>query len=761
MVNFKKYFPRQQQEKFLVKILFAILFITLTLVTFFFTLIYQNLKIHSLEQAYKDELENIISISYSATVMNDTADALLKQLYENPKINQLVYTNTPNSFNIINSISYFNEYIAASHWVDSAYIYCRKENTIVFSFFSDNKYNFGRTQLESFWDIDYLNYLCGLYPPLNSPILRETTTNDSSESQKVFTYYHPVKNHSNYYDGMYVVNISANRLIELCQGIANNTSRQIVIADNNKNYYASTTQLLDQAHLNTLLTQISETNETCGYCTIDSADNKIFCTWNKKNSSQFTFISCISETDVLLQANHLKSILFFFYSAVLIISCCAIIVLSYLTNTAYDKLQKQYENTEKKYRLNHGLVKDTLLRNFLSAKGDLASIIENFQDYNILLQSYTNYSLILMEINENPRENTTRLLHPNARTIFKNSLDHILSNQFRFELVDVLQNRLLLILECPDSAVISELSHKLSVKLMETNEQSISGIFAVDVGIFSDVPSSYKQLTAHMDLLYFYPAGKFVSLDDLNQRSFYGYQQLKTVTNKFIYHMNEQRFDEASSVLSEFFDEWFEPSSDARLTLDYLIKELTLYLESFFYKYAVNTNFDMNIFQNTIMRCECSGDVKNQFLHLIDDIQSVFSVIGQRNKYIDDVIDRIQRNYQDPNLSADTLADEIGLSSSHIQSVFKSSTGISIARYMRQLRLAKSTELLIQTDISINDIAALTGFGNANYFYAAFKKHYSMTPNEYRIQYKTHVSAPADTENKLSAEKEKEQPPQE
>ena len=105
MVNFKKYFPRQQQEKFLVKILFAILFITLTLVTFFFTLIYQNLKIHSLEQAYKDELENIISISYSATVMNDTADALLKQLYENPKINQLVYTNTPNSFNIINSIN--------------------------------------------------------------------------------------------------------------------------------------------------------------------------------------------------------------------------------------------------------------------------------------------------------------------------------------------------------------------------------------------------------------------------------------------------------------------------------------------------------------------------------------------------------------------------------------------------------------------------------------------------------------------------------
>ena len=31
-----------------------------------------------------------------------------------------------------------------------------------------------------------------------------------------------------------------------------------------------------------------------------------------------------------------------------------------------------------------------------------------------------------------------------------------------------------------------------------------------------------------------------------------------------------------------------------------------------------------------------------------------------------------------------------------------------------------------------NEMADLTGFGNQNYFYTVFKKHYGMTPHEYR-----------------------------
>lgn len=741
MINFKKYFFKHQNEKIFTQILFALFLIVLILVTIVFLLIYQSIKSQSLEQAYTDELENIVSISYSSTIMNDTVDALLNQLYENPKIHQLIYTNSPDNFDIINAISYFNEYVAASHWIESAYIYCAKENSVVYSQLRNNTYQFGRTQVKDFWDKDYLNYLCSLSMPLKAPTLRDVTATNSPTPQKVFTYYLPVKNHSRYYDGMYVINIRADRLIELCYGIANHTSRQIIIADSSENYYTSTTQLMNEESMALLLKQIYETDNTYGHSSMVSNDNKVFCTWNKEENTQFAFVSCIPEATILQQVNTLRFFLFFFYLSALVISCCAILFLSHITNTAYKNLQKQYENTAKKYQLNHGFIKDTLLRNFLSAKGDLSIITENFSDNNIDLQNYKNNSLVLMEIKGELTGNSMQ----NPRTILQSSLDHMLCNKFHFELVDVLQNRLLLILECRDPSVISELLFKLSAKLMEANGQNISGVFAIDVGCLIDVPSTYKQLASHLELLYFYPTEKFVDLRDLNKRNLWGYPQIKTVTNKFIYELNEQRFKEASNILSEFFDKWFEPLSDVRLTLEYLIKELNLYIDAFFYKYAVNTNFDMQMFQNNINHCESSNHVKNHFLNLVDDIQCVYAMIGQRSKYVDDVIDIIHKNYQNPNLSVDTLADDIGLSASHMQSVFKSTTGISIARYLRHLRLEKTTELLTQTDISINDIASQTGFGNVNYFYATFKKHYSMTPNEYRIQNKTHITTIADS----------------
>lgn len=69
---------------------------------------------------------------------------------------------------------------------------------------------------------------------------------------------------------------------------------------------------------------------------------------------------------------------------------------------------------------------------------------------------------------------------------------------------------------------------------------------------------------------------------------------------------------------------------------------------------------------------------------------------------------------------------------SHIQNIFKAATGSSISAYLRRLRLNKATEFLAQTDVPISEIAERTGFGNSNYFYTVFKRHYAVTPSEYR-----------------------------
>ncbi|MGJ5666021.1 helix-turn-helix domain-containing protein [Morganella morganii] len=73
-----------------------------------------------------------------------------------------------------------------------------------------------------------------------------------------------------------------------------------------------------------------------------------------------------------------------------------------------------------------------------------------------------------------------------------------------------------------------------------------------------------------------------------------------------------------------------------------------------------------------------------------------------------------------------------GYSRRHIQSLFKQYTGLSLGSYIRQRKLCRSAVLLRLTDMSIIDISVYLDFSSQTNFSREFKKHFSMTPNQYR-----------------------------
>ena len=58
--------------------------------------------------------------------------------------------------------------------------------------------------------------------------------------------------------------------------------------------------------------------------------------------------------------------------------------------------------------------------------------------------------------------------------------------------------------------------------------------------------------------------------------------------------------------------------------------------------------------------------------------------------------------------------------------------------YLIQRRLQISKDLLTQTDYSIAEIAASTGFASQSYFSQIFKKFTGISPNQYRKQNAVH-----------------------
>ncbi len=83
-------------------------------------------------------------------------------------------------------------------------------------------------------------------------------------------------------------------------------------------------------------------------------------------------------------------------------------------------------------------------------------------------------------------------------------------------------------------------------------------------------------------------------------------------------------------------------------------------------------------------------------------------------------------------ISLYTLSKNMYLSPVYISKIFKEVMGDSPINYLIQIRLAKSKELLEDSNLSIKTIAKMVGYDDPYYFSKLYKKYYGVSPNKTR-----------------------------
>jgi len=100
------------------------------------------------------------------------------------------------------------------------------------------------------------------------------------------------------------------------------------------------------------------------------------------------------------------------------------------------------------------------------------------------------------------------------------------------------------------------------------------------------------------------------------------------------------------------------------------------------------------------------------------------------------VIALVKENYGDPNMTLEHIAKKFYISQSHLSRLFKQLTGEAFSDYLRKVRLAGACSLLVDTDMTIEEIMKKCGMRDTTSFYKAFGEYTSMTPNQYRKKHK-------------------------
>ena len=106
---------------------------------------------------------------------------------------------------------------------------------------------------------------------------------------------------------------------------------------------------------------------------------------------------------------------------------------------------------------------------------------------------------------------------------------------------------------------------------------------------------------------------------------------------------------------------------------------------------------------------------------------SVPTRIGVRHPKLSAVIQMMEQNIEEP-ISPSILAQDVGMSTRQLERLFRRYLNRSPKRYYMELRLQKARNLLMQTDMSVINVALACGFASPSHFSKCYRAHYDTTP---------------------------------
>lgn len=132
-----------------------------------------------------------------------------------------------------------------------------------------------------------------------------------------------------------------------------------------------------------------------------------------------------------------------------------------------------------------------------------------------------------------------------------------------------------------------------------------------------------------------------------------------------------------------------------------------------------------------ITECEsmqCLGSSVNAIIDYI----SVSIHDLNKNTLVINIIDYVEKNYMNTDLSVSVISDYFNVHISYLSTKFKKHMGMGLSEYIQSMRINKAKELLKESNQKIESVANEVGYFSLRTFVRVFKNNEGITPAEYR-----------------------------
>lgn len=134
------------------------------------------------------------------------------------------------------------------------------------------------------------------------------------------------------------------------------------------------------------------------------------------------------------------------------------------------------------------------------------------------------------------------------------------------------------------------------------------------------------------------------------------------------------------------------------------------------------------LLQETIIRLLQSEFIGHKENHPVTEVRQHY-----QDELLNKILSYINETITEP-ITVAEICQKFSLSRSSLQILFKENLQQTPKKYISELKLEKSCQLIRESKYTISEIALMLGFNSIHYFSRAFTQKYNMSPSEYAKQ---------------------------